>query len=339
MEKEAQPNLRLTATELGALWSGYMDDSMAICVLKHFLSKAEDEDVISILNFALELSQKHVDEIAEIFKKENQPIPHGFTDNDVNLDAPRLFSDTFVLVYLHNMGRLGLTQYGAALPFAPRDDVLHYFKKCIASSAELTEKLAKVMLEKGIYSRSPYVPTPQSVTFIERQSYMNGWLGKQHPLTAMEITGLFLCQQTNSFLKVLLSGYAQVAQDDGVRKYLQEGKEIASKHTEVFSGVLKDDELPSPRTWDSEVTESITPPFSDKLMMFHSRALSVGGIASYGASMSTLSRHDLMPTFARLIAELGKYGNKGAEIMIKHKWQEEPPRAADRNRIIKDRKN
>ncbi|SFA96318.1 Protein of unknown function [Lentibacillus halodurans] len=82
------------------------------------------------------------------------------------------------------------------------------------------------------------------------------------------------------------------------------------------------------------MTKSTTPPFSDKLMMFHTRALSTGGIATYGGAIPNVLRHDLIPQFTRLTAELGKYGDKGAEIMIKHKWLEEQPSAANRDKLI-----
>lgn len=332
--KSQQPIPRLTASELGNLWTSYMSDSMAVCVIKHFLAKAEDKDVIPILKYSLELAQKHVEEITVIFKRENQPIPHGFTDNDVNTKAPRLFSDVFALIYLQNMSRLGLMAYGLALPLSARNDVNDYYHKCLASSAALSKKITTTMLKKGIYTRSPYISTSEDVKFIEKQSYMNGFFGKRRPLAAMEISDIFICELTNIFSKVLLTGYAQTAKSKQVRNYLNQGKNIASKHVEVFSGILQEDDLSAPPTWDSEVTDSTEPPFSDKLMMFHSRALSMGGIASYGGSLATVVRHDLVPQFTRLAAELGKYGDKGAEIMIEHKWLEQPPSAADRDKLI-----
>lgn len=335
MNTKEQPEPRIMSTELGSLWTAYMNDSMAICVLKHFLVHAKDRDVTRILKFALELSEKHVAAIAGIFQKENQPIPQGFTDHDVDLDAPRLFSDIFALVYLQNMSRFGLLAYGTALPLAARKDVNDYFHKCLASSSELSKKITAVMLQKGFYSRPPYIPPSQNVEFVDQQSYMHGWFGKQRPLSSIEVNDVFMCQLTNIFSKVLLMGYAQVAKQPEVRKYFQTGMKIAAKHIEVFTDLLKRDSLPSPQTWDSEITESTISPFSDKLMMFHSRVLSTGGIANYGGAMSTSMRHDLQPMYARLAAELGKYGDKGAELMIENKWLEQPPLAANRDQLIR----
>jgi hypothetical protein len=328
-----ETNVRLTSAELSNLWASYMNDSMAICVIKHFLKKAEDKDVQSVLKYSLELAQKHVNEIPEIFKKENQPIPQGFTDNDVDVDSPRLYSDTFALIYLQNMTRLGLIAYGVALPLAAREDVNDYYHKCVASSAELSKKVTKVMLKKGVYSRPPYIPISEQVEFIEKQGYMSGYFGKRRPLAGVEATNIYICLLTNIFGKVLLTGYGQVAKSKEVRNYMMKGAKIGSKHIEVLSGILTEDNLSAPPTWDSEVTTSTVAPFSDKLMMFHTRALSMASIANYGAGSSTVMRHDLIPQFARLATEMGKFGDDGAEIMIKHKWLEKPPQQVDREKI------
>ncbi|WP_090235473.1 DUF3231 family protein [Lentibacillus halodurans] len=70
MKNKSQPNPRLTSAELANLWTSYMNDSMAICVIKHFLANAQDKDVIPILKYALDLSQKHINEVSEIFQRE-----------------------------------------------------------------------------------------------------------------------------------------------------------------------------------------------------------------------------------------------------------------------------
>ncbi|WP_176555847.1 DUF3231 family protein [Virgibacillus ndiopensis] len=333
-----EQNKRLTSAELSQLWTSYMNDSMAICVISYFLTYVEDEEVHSVLHDALALSEKHLEEITDIFNTVNQPIPQGFTDSDVDLKAPRLFSDTFSLIYLQNMARLGLMAYSLAFPLMTRKDVINYYDKCLASSAKLITKLTDIMLRRGIYSRSPYIPTTEQVEFIENQGYMHGYFAKRRPVNSVEITAIFVCLMSNIFGKVLLTGYAQVAKSKKVREYMSRGVKIATKQTEVLESILKEGSLSSPSTWDSEVTTSTVAPFSDKLMMYHTRALSVASIANYGAATSTAMRHDLIPHFFRLTTEMGKFGDDGAELMIEHNWFEEPPSAPDRKRIVRERK-
>jgi hypothetical protein len=48
-----------------------------------------------VLEYALHLSEQHIKTVTAIMNAENFPIPYGFTEKDVDLSAPRLFSDAF----------------------------------------------------------------------------------------------------------------------------------------------------------------------------------------------------------------------------------------------------
>jgi hypothetical protein len=99
-------NIRLTSAELADLWTTYLTDSMTICVVKHFIAKVQDTQIRPILEFALNLSEKHIQQITDIYRKEGHSIPVGFTDKDVNVDVPALYSDTYYLNYIHNMSKI-----------------------------------------------------------------------------------------------------------------------------------------------------------------------------------------------------------------------------------------
>ncbi len=58
---------------------------------------------------ALERSQTRANFAYNAFKKENIPIPMGFTEQDVNLNAPPLFSEIYLVHYLRNMIKISLT--------------------------------------------------------------------------------------------------------------------------------------------------------------------------------------------------------------------------------------
>ena len=112
---------------------------------------------------------------------------------------------------------------------------------------------------------------------------------------------------------------------------------MATKHVEVFGSLLTKDDLPSPVTWDAEVTQSTVSPFSDKLMMFHTTALIGIGMGYYGTALSTCLRKDVAAVYIRLTAEIGKYSLDGAKMMIDHGWIEEPPKAANRDELAKSK--
>ena len=192
------------------------------------------------------------------------------------------------------------------------------------------------MLKQGIYVRSPYLSTPDKVDFVERQHFLAGFFGKKRSITSVETTHLFLNVQTNAIGKALITGFAQIAQHDDVRQFLVRGKQISQKHVDIFSGFLKKEDLPALMSWDSAVSDTTTRVFLDKLMMFHISAMIAAGIGNYGMALAASPRRDLGLKYASLIPEISLYAEDGANIMIKHKWMEEPPQADDRGQLIQN---
>jgi hypothetical protein len=328
-------NIRLTASEMAMLWTQFVNDTSSICVNSFFLEKAEDEEVRPVIQFALNASKQNVSFLEDFFSNERFPVPRGFTDKDVNKEAPKLFSDTYVLMYLRNSSILGMAAASAALGFVTRHDIVAFFKTVLNAAVELQDLTRDLMLKQGTYLKPPYISTPDKVDFVEKQHFLAGFISKKRPLTAQEITILFNNIQTNAIGKALITGFAQTAKKDDVKDYFLRGKKIAQKHIDIFTGFLKNDDLPVPMTWDTAVSDSTFPAFSDKLMMFHGSAMTAAGIGNYGAAMSGSPRRDLALQYASLIPEITLYAEDGANIMIKHGWLEEPPQADDRNELIK----
>lgn len=104
---------------------------------------------------------------------------------------------------------------------------------------------------------------------------------------------------------------------------------------EVFSGLLKESDLPASVTWDANITESTTWTFANKLIMFQTALLSATGVGDYGISMSLCHRRDIIADYARLSIEMARFAADGAKIMIKNGWLEEQPLASDRNKMEK----
>lgn len=326
--------VELTSSEIANLWTQYINDSLSICFLTHSIEKAKDEDVKEILEFALGLAESHIATITETFKKENFPIPKGYSvKEDVNMNAPSLFTDTFMLSYMHVMTLLGLTGYAGAVATSSRPDQIKYFVQCNKEAMELYERIANVMLNKGLYSKPPRINTPNEVDFVDNQRYLTGWFGKKRPLSAVEISGLSF-NMVKIIVKVVLEvGFGQVCQKEDVKKYFKRGKKLCEKQFNVLSQTLTNAGLASPASWVSEVTKSTVSPFSDKLMLNHIVILISAAIGYYGAAISVSQRRDLTLEYARLMAEVGLYAEDGAELLIKYGWLEEPPLAEDREKL------
>ncbi|SDI03510.1 DUF3231 family protein [Alteribacillus bidgolensis] len=325
----------LTSAEISQLWGSYQNDTLAVCVLRYFLEHVEDNDIRTVLKYALEISQSHVKTLTSIFSDENFPIPVGFTENDVNVNAPRLYSDAFVLFYLQQIGKLGLNAHSVSTALSARPDLHQYFMECLNEYGNLHGMANDILLAKGLYVRPPYMPYPDKVDFVTKQRFLSGWFGKRRPLVSLEISNLHDNIQRNSLGTAMVMGFSQVATSKNVSQYMVRGKEIAAKHTEIFGSILREGDIPVPVSWDSEVTTSTTAPFSDKLMMFHTTALIAIGMGYYGTSMATTMRRDIQVHYSRLTMELGKYAEDGANIMIENGWMENPPQAPDRNELAK----
>lgn len=334
----SESNIPLTASELGFLWAQYMNDTLDICVMNYFKNICEDKDILPLIENSLSIAKNDIRIISKIFAKENYPIPVGFTDEDVNINAPRLYSDSFILMYIQKVETLAMASVSMAIGLSARSDVSDFFRNLLISVSELHDKARKVMLSKGVYVRSPKIPVSNQIDFVEDQGFLFGFFGKhKRPLTAIEITHLFNNIQTNGMGKAMMMAFAQVSKNEDVKQFLIKGKEIASKHMKKFSSILIDEDLSAPMGWDAHVTDSTIAPFSEKLMMFQTTYMIAVGIGNYGMAAGTCQRLDVSATFARLAAELALYAEDGANILIKHAWLEEPPKSVDRNKLANQR--
>ncbi|WP_067621614.1 DUF3231 family protein [Alicyclobacillus acidiphilus] len=323
----------LHASEMGLLWISYITDTMSICVLKHGLQHVEDPDIRSLSETTLQYAEKNIQWRATLFTNEQFPVPQGFTSSDVNVEAPKLYSDTFYLLYVHSMAVAGLRSHAAALASVCRTDVREHFGDCLHQCEYLKHESTDIQLKQGVFVKSPAITKPDKVTFVQSDDYLTGFFGQKRPLNAIEISHLYMNMVANALGRALLLGFAQIAQSEQVRRYVERGIQIGKKHTRIFADQLVHSNLPSPMSWDSEVTDSTADTFSDKLIMYHTTLLNGISIGNYGVGVGTSSRRDLAFMYTRLMAEVGLYSEDGTEIIIEHGWMEEPPMADDRHQL------
>ncbi|WP_246880090.1 DUF3231 family protein [Bacillus suaedae] len=332
---QTHKKISLSTSELASLWTTYINDSMVICMFNQFLQHIEDTEIKEVITFALHLSEGHCNEISTLFKNEKVAVPKGFNVNtDVNLSGPRLYSDTFYLLYLHNMGKIGGNSYSLCLATSARNDMRSLFEKYVKQSMELFQRTSNLLLSKGLFLRPSQIEMPSEVDFVKQQSFLNGWLGEKRPLSAIEIMNLFFNIERNQIGQSLVTGFSQVATEKDVKKFLVRARDIASKHIEIFSTTLNESNLPAPMTWDTLPTSSTSHTFSDKLMMFHVTVLTGASVSHYGTSMGSSPRRDIGLNYNRIIQEILLFAEDGAQIMINHGWLEQPPQAPDRQALV-----
>jgi hypothetical protein len=317
----------LTAAEVSALWLQYLGDSMAICVYKYFLNIVENNEIKPILEFALQLAESHITKITEFLDNANFQIPIGFTENDVNVNAPRLFSDQFLLFYSYIMTIHGITAYGLAVTNTERQDIQDYFFDCTVSSKELFQKIVELAKNQPKYTSVPSIPSPHGVEFMESPGFISNLIGDKRPLNSSEISTLFFNSTKTGFVSSLSLAFSQVAVREDVRNFMLKNVKLAGKDAESFDTILQQDHLPIPEKWDDEITNSTVSPFSDKLIMFHAGFLVNAALTYYGASLGSSYRSDIIVNYSKVFTHAMEAGAISYNIMVKHGWLEKQPEA------------
>jgi len=327
-------NVPLNATELAALWNTYMQYTMFVCMFKYFSCTVEDNEIRPIMEDTLDICSKRVNWVTELFKKEDIPIPYGFTDKDMDLTAPRLYSDLYYLYYLVNANKIAMAINGLSFVTAGRTDVRDFYDHCINSSIHMYNNALNVLLSKGVYIRPPIITISKTIDYVKEQNFLGGFLGERRSLLAQEISALFYGVVTNNIGKRLLIGFRQTARSSQVRKFMDRGVDLSNDLINTFSFVLSQEDIPDPMQSDFMVTESTTPPFSDKLMMYHTVMLTTAGILNYAVAASTSPRHDLISHYSKALAEVASYSEDGMNVMIDNGWFEEPFRTVNRRELV-----
>jgi hypothetical protein len=330
---ENDRKVKITSAELAQLWAQYLNDSGSVCVLTFFLEKAEDPEIKSVIEFALQLSKTHIEKLTVFFNQDEYAVPYGFkVEEDVDLSAPKLYTDSYVLQFIHQMAKIGLTNYSASVASAVRADITDYFMECLSETMQLYKISKDILLAKGLYVRSPYIPN-EKVEFVNKQAFLFDVIGEKRPLIVAEVGNLYANIQRNILGVATLIGFSQVAKDKEVTRFFLRGIDIGKKHVKVFGAKLEECNLPVPASFSAEVTASTSYTFSDKLMMFFTTGLISLSIGYYGTGVAQSPRMDLGIMFNRLSLEVQLYSEDGSNIMINNKWLEQPPMAADRGEL------
>lgn len=321
----------LSSFEMGKLWATYMGNSMSIQILSYFLEHCEDEDIKKLLENGLALSRDFIKRIEGFFKKENFPIPIGFSKDDVNLGAPRLYEDEFYVHYLKYAAKAGMSLYAVAVPLMMREDIREFFIYCNQCTTVFIGQINNILVEKRLIADPPMIPTPENVEKVDKQSYLNGFFGDLRPLQALEIIHLWDNIENNVTSKALLLGFHQSVQDEKIKSLFKRGLDMTDKAVKQYKEKLHVEHIQSPAYLDHLVKPSTFPPFSDKIMLFHKVDMFAMKIRSFGNSMAVTARRDINALYGRTLVNIGLFVDDGMNILIDKSWVESPPKAYDRD--------
>ncbi|WP_117170288.1 DUF3231 family protein [Paraliobacillus sediminis] len=317
----------LTAAELGYLWTGYSINEMSKWYLILFRAQAQDEEMKDLYTYALESANEILIERKRLLNNDGYPNAIGFSETDIDESAPTLFSDRFLLYYLHNGTRLGLEFHSRSLASATRVDIRKYHSNCVISTIQLHERVVDMLLNKGLYWRTPTLPAPTSPEYIQKSAYLNGWHGDNRPLNSMELANLYQIMDLLMIIETMCRGFTQTADSEEIAEIFQNGVTVAKKQYHALGELLEKDALPIAPSLSAEITDTKKSVLSDRIMVTHVAGLFGSLLSQYGFSLGAAMKHDLVTTYSAQFAKAGAFSEKITRLLIKKEWLEKVPGA------------
>lgn len=326
----------LSTAEIGMLWLTYMEKTMILRITEYFLEKADDQEARNILGMCWQEVNYYTDLIKKLFEQQGVAIPIGFTEQDVNLEAPKLFDNGFDIMLLRVLKEMSMGLYTISMNMAYHVDVMTIFEGLNVVTQKIYKLATLYLLRKGILTLPPKGTMPKTTEYIKSKEYLAGLnpFSQKRALNDIELGILHHGIEANNVGFQLMTGFAQCAQDKEVKQYCVKGMELSKKQIQTFEEILLKSNVHFSAASGSTVTTSTVPPFSDKLVM-HCIAF-LNGFAIVGMSFGTFFslRNDITMQSTLIAKDVFFYGEEGIRLMIKKGWFEEPPQMEDRAQII-----
>ncbi len=319
---------KIGASEYGALWVTYHKKTMILRILEHFIETSDNKKAKQLLTGLHEKLHSKVEEIKEIIQNEGTVVPIAFTSEDVNLDAPALFSEGFEIMFSRILKEISLGMYTLHTILSYRKDIIKLYKELSDLSQAYFAQFTNFLLEEGILQKPITVNLPKSNSFVTEKSYIKGsnLFGEKRPLTVVEFGILYHGIETNVIGMKLMDGFSQCAKDEDVKKYFLKGKGLSKEMIKETEEILLQNDIQPKIPSGGTTTNSNVAPFSDKLMMYCTYLLSNFSIGGEGFGTGFSMRKDLNLKFGIYGKDTYEYMREGVSLMISKGWMEEPPK-------------
>ncbi|BCB05140.1 DUF3231 family protein [Bacillus sp. KH172YL63] len=326
----------LSSSEIGSLWLTYQEKTLILRMLEYFIEKSDDQEARNILGGLWQELDNYVLLLEKIFENEGVPIPVGFKEDDVFLDAPKLYDHGFDIMFVRVLKEVSMGMYTMSINMAYRSDVMTLFEGLTSVTQKIYKLATLYLLKRGILTLPPNVTRAKANQFVKEKDYLSGFhlFSEERPLNDIELGYLHHAIEANNIGFQLITGFAQCATNKDVQKYFVKGQELAKKQIKLFESILLESDIQFSATSGSTVTNSQVPPFSDKLMMYCVYLLNGFGIVgnSFGSIFSL--RNDISMKTAMVTSDIFTYGKEGVKLMVKNGWLEQPPQMVDKNKLI-----
>ena len=327
---ENKPSIHLTTTEISNIWSAHLKITMELRLYEYFYECVDNLEIKQIIEKLMTHSHQNLTELKKLFTQDDLTLPIGFTEKDVNKNAQKAFSDSFIMNFCNDLTLLSLSTYPSALSDSTRKDVRSFFQNCIDFTMNIQNEITDFMLVNGLYSKPPQVAMQKGVEFVESKKYLSNLLSGHRSLNAAEISNLYRIIHRAQFSKMVFVTFGRMAKSQKVKKYFSKGRDSIENVGRTLQGILETENIPISSSGDFTFYEVEDSPFSDKLMIyFVNLCIAMFCFIMLGQALNSSLRTDLQVKLTTISAGFRKYYGEGLLLTIEENWLEEPPQAID----------
>lgn len=324
----------ITSSELGSLWLTYQEKTMILRMLEYFIEKADDEKAKEIMTSLHSEIELFISKIVAIYEEEGAVTPTGFTSQDVYKDVSKLYDNGFDIMFVRLLKEISMGLHALNMSMTFREDINILFADLTALTQKYFTICSQYLLKNGLLVRSPFVTMPKSVEFVKDNDYLSASsinpFTQKRTFNTVEVAHIHKGIESNLTGMQMILGFAQSAKDREVKKFFFEGAELAKGIVKELSELMIQENLPVPQTAGGNATKSTEAPFSDKLMMYCTSLFCSFSLGSNSLGTAFSLRNDLPAKMTIFTKDVFEYAHKGAKIMIKNGWMEEPPQMITR---------
>ncbi|AFM39956.1 Protein of unknown function (DUF3231) [Desulfosporosinus acidiphilus SJ4] len=321
----------LTANEIYAIWSAFMKNSMEIRFLEYFLETTEDLYIRKIIQKMLNHRRKGIEYIANILVQENITVPLGLTDDDVCTEAPKIFSDNFILFFCYDLVLFSISVFSNALIDCVRNDVRKYFQTSLEHNIEMQYIILEVKISKGVHLSFPKVAIDNEIDLVDKMNFLKGIFGDSRPINVGEIANLSKIIDRAQFSKMVFVAFSKISKTHHISQHFNKGRDEIQRVLDVLTHILDEENIPMSSSSEYQISDIETSPFSDKLMLFFvNMCLGMFCFTMITQALTSCLRNDLILKISKISSDLKFYYLDSVKLSIKEGWLERPPQSINR---------
>jgi hypothetical protein len=119
-------------------------------ILEYFIEKSDDQQAKNILGGLWQELNFYVLQMEQLFKDQGMVKPVDYTNEDVILEAPKLYDNGFDVMFLRILKEVSMGMYTINMNMAYNDKVMQIFEGLTTVTQKIYKLSTLYLLEKGI---------------------------------------------------------------------------------------------------------------------------------------------------------------------------------------------